>query len=35
MNHELYLAQDIGTYLAEGARMAEYRLRAIEPFFGV
>jgi hypothetical protein len=35
MNHELHLAEDLGTYLAEGARAAQYRLRAIEPFFEV
>jgi hypothetical protein len=35
MKHELHLAQDLGTYLAEGARAAEYRLRAIEPVFDV
>ena len=35
MNHELHLAKDIGTYLAEGSRAAEYRLRNVEPSFGV
>jgi hypothetical protein len=35
MKHELNFAQDLGTYLVEGARAAEYRLRAIEPVFGV
>lgn len=35
MNHELFLSRDLGTYLAEGARAAEYRLRHIEPVFGV
>ena len=35
MKHELFLAPDLGTYLAEGARAAEYRLRAIEPVFAV
>lgn len=35
MNHELHLSNDLGTYLAEGARAAEYRLRSIEPVFGV
>jgi hypothetical protein len=35
MNHEFHFAQDLGIYLAEGACAAEYRLRAIEPVFGV
>jgi len=35
MRHELHLASDLGTYLAEGARAAEYRLRHIEPVFSV
>ncbi len=35
MKHELILASDLGTYLAEGARAAEYRLRHIEPVFSV
>lgn len=35
MNHELHLAQDIGAYLAEGSRAAEYRLRNIETSFDV
>lgn len=33
MNHELHLAQKFGTFLAEGALAAEFRLREIEPFF--
>jgi hypothetical protein len=35
MNHELHLSHDLGTYLAEGARAAEYWLRNIEPVFDV
>jgi hypothetical protein len=35
MKHELHLAQDLGSYLAEGALAAEYRLRRIEPCLGV
>lgn len=35
MNHELHLANDIGAYLAEGSRAAEYRLRNIETAFDV
>jgi len=34
-NHELHLAQDIGDYLADGARAAEYRLRSVETTYGV
>ena len=35
MNHELHLSHDLGSYLAEGARAAEYRLRHIDPVFDV
>jgi hypothetical protein len=35
MKHELHLAADLGTYLAEGARAAEYRLRHLETVFAV
>jgi len=35
MNRELTLHQSFGTFLAEGARAAEYRLREIEPFIHV
>jgi hypothetical protein len=36
VNHHLKIAQDLGaSYLAEGARAAEYRMRAIEPVFDV
>jgi len=34
-SHELHLAQDIGDYLADGARAAEYRLRNVETTYGV
>ena len=34
-SRELHLAKDVGTYLAEGSRAAEYRLRNVEPVFGV
>lgn len=33
MNHELHLTPEFGSFLAEGARAAEFRLREIEPFF--
>jgi len=33
MIHELPLAERFGTFLAEGALAAEFRLREIEPFF--
>jgi anti-anti-sigma regulatory factor len=33
MNHELHLAPTFGSFLAEGARAAEFRLREIEPFY--
>ena len=33
MNLELHLAKDFGTFLAEGALAATYRLQRIEPFF--
>lgn len=35
MNQELTLASDLGTYLADGSRAAEYRLQRIEPILGV
>ena len=35
MNLELHLAKDFGTFLAEGAQAATYRLQKIEPFFHV
>lgn len=33
MNRELHLGQKFGTFLAEGALAAEFRLREIEPFY--
>ncbi len=33
MNLELNLAKDFGTFLAEGALAAAYRLQRIEPFY--
>jgi hypothetical protein len=33
MNHEIRLADVFGTFLAEGARAASFRLQQIEPFF--
>jgi hypothetical protein len=33
MNHELHLEPRFGTFLAEGALAAEFRLREIEPYF--
>lgn len=35
MNLELRLASDLGTFLADGSRAAEYRLSRIEPTLGV
>jgi STAS-like domain of unknown function (DUF4325) len=32
MNRELSLAGEFGTFLAEGARAAEFRLREVEPY---
>ena len=33
MNHEISLEKKFGSFLAEGALAAEFRLREIEPFF--
>lgn len=33
MNQDIHLAPAFGSFLAEGARAAEFRLREIEPFY--
>jgi hypothetical protein len=35
MKHELSLADEFGTHLADGARAAAYRMARIEPYVGM